>query len=60
VEAEVEVAVGTGVGTVVPYGLILASVGLVHPEESTQTMRKNVAKRKRILFMKISLIFYHF
>jgi hypothetical protein len=43
---------GGGVGTVVSKGLIVASVGLVQPAKSTQTMSTNVVKRTLVHFMK--------
>jgi hypothetical protein len=58
VEVEGDVVVGEGAGTVVSKGLIFASVGLVQPAKSTQTMSKNVVKRNRVYFMKNAFDFF--
>jgi hypothetical protein len=52
VDVDEEVVAGGGVGTVVAKGLIVASVGLVQPAKSTQTMSTNVVKRTLVHFMK--------
>jgi hypothetical protein len=58
VEVDEEVVVGEGAGTVVSKGLIFASVGLVQPAKSTQTMSTDVAKRNRVHFMKNAFDFF--
>jgi hypothetical protein len=58
VDVDEDVVVGEGSGTVVSKGLIFASVGLVQPAKSTQTMSTNVGKRNRVDFMKNAFDFF--
>jgi hypothetical protein len=58
VDVDEEVVAGEGAGTVVSKGLIFASVGLVQPAKSTQTMSTNVVKRTRVHFMKNPFDFF--
>ena len=57
-DVDEDVVVGGGAGTVVSKGLIFASVGLVQPAKSTQTMSTNVVKRTMVHFMKNSFDFF--
>jgi hypothetical protein len=60
VAVAVDVIVGGGVGTVVPMGLIVASVGLVQPAKSAHNMSTNVATRNTVYFMKNAFVFFIF
>jgi hypothetical protein len=59
VDVNGDVVVEEGIGiVVVSKGLILASVGLVQPAKSTQTMSTDVVKRNMVHFMKNAFDFF--
>jgi hypothetical protein len=60
VAVEGDVVVCAGVVTGVPRGLILASVGLVHPAKSTHARITTVAARNTVHFMKDVYVFFTF